>query len=104
MTKGKIIDLINTNGIWSLVGFRFILEDMMKSDLRVISHYKTQLEKKFDFDIFLKKKKERKLLFTSCLYSQSLLYTKVFYVPITCEILWGIFKCVYLGDKNRKCQ
>lgn len=65
MTKGKIIDLMNINGIWSPVGFRFILEDMIKSDLKVRPHYKTQLEKKFDFEIFLKEKKERKLLFTS---------------------------------------
>lgn len=43
------------------VGFRFTLEAMIKSDLKVIRHYKIQLEKNFDFEIFLNKENDRKL-------------------------------------------
>lgn len=39
----------------TLVGFIFMLEAMIKSDLKVICHYKIQLGKKFDFEIFSNK-------------------------------------------------
>lgn len=48
----------------SPVGLRFILEAMIKSDLKVTPHYKIHLEKKFDFEICLNKENERKLLST----------------------------------------
>lgn len=84
----------------SSVGFRFMLEVMIKSDLKLICHYKIQLEKKFDFEIFLNKENDRKFS-TSC-YTFSLCHiqNKSLYSHDTHEILWETFKCMQLGDKK----
>lgn len=80
MTKGKIIDLMNTNGICQLCGFQIYFGGYDK--IRLKSRMSLQNpEKKFDFERFLNKEDDRKLSTSRYAFSLHYIQNKSFIFP-----------------------